>query len=309
MTTKKQVAILLCTHQGQRFLCEQLTSIENQTHSRWKVWASDDASNDKTKKILREFQNRASNSRISICKGPADGFVTNFLSMACKKNINADFFAFADQDDIWKPDKLERALRWFKSIPESEPALYCSRTELIDSSGKHIGFSPLFKKSPSFQNALIQNIGGGNTMVFNQSARELLITAGIHISVVSHDWWAYQLVTGAGGRVHYDAYPSLLYRQHETNLIGMNTTWTQRLKRIRLLFKGRFREWNDKHTHELHKLKDLLTSENRLILDLFIEGRQEKFLSRLYKLHKSGIYRQTRLGNLGLIAATLLKKL
>lgn len=299
----------MCTHQGQRFLCEQLTSIENQTHSGWKIWASDDASNDKTKKILRKFQNRSSNSRISICKGPADGFVTNFLTLACEANINADFYAFADQDDIWKPDKLERAIQWFNSIPESEPALYCSRTELIDSSGKHIGFSPLFKKKPSFQNALIQNIGGGNTMVFNKSARKLLITAGIRISVVSHDWWTYQLVTGAGGRVHYDSYPSLLYRQHETNLIGMNTSWSQRLKRICMLLKGRFREWNDHHTHELLKLKDHLTPENRLTLDLFIEGRQEKLLSRLHKLHKSGIYRQTLLGNLGLIAATLLKKL
>ena len=304
-----KVAILLCTHQGQRFLSEQLASFEYQTHTNWVLWASDDGSEDDTTEILQAFKNRFPNTQVFIINGPSDGFVSNFLSLACHQKIDADYFAYADQDDIWKPDKIERAIDHLINTPHNVPSLYCSRTELINASGDHIGFSPLFKKPPSFQNALIQNIGGGNTMVFNRSSRMLLIAAGDQAAVVSHDWWTYQLVSGVGGFVYYDSYPSLLYRQHENNLIGMNISWTSRFRRLSMLLQGRFREWNDRHTTELLKIKNILAQENQTTLEAFIQGRQSSFFQRLPKLHQSGIYRQTLLGNLGLFAAVALKKI
>lgn len=304
-----KVAILLCTYQGQRFLAEQLDSFENQTHVNWEVWASDDASDDKTHQILGEYKDRWVDDRISIYDGPIKGFVANFLSLTCKTGISADYFAYADQDDIWKAEKLERAIRWLETVPESIPALYCTRTELIDAQGRHIGFSPLFNKPPSFKNALMQNIGGGNTMVFNNAARNLIIMAGNQVSVVTHDWWVYQLVSGAGGQVYYDPYPSVHYRQHGNNLVGMNATWSARFKRICMLWQGRFRDWNDRNISELEKLGDILSPQSKTTLKLFAQARQKSLFSRLYQLHRSGIYRQTLLGNLGLVAAAVFKKL
>ncbi len=304
-----KVAILLCTHQGQRFLTEQLDSFENQTHTNWEVWASDDASDDKTHQILCEFKARCEDGRISIHDGPTKGFVANFLSLTCKTGISANYFAYADQDDIWTAEKLERAIRWLKTVPESIPALYCTRTELIDAQGRHIGFSPLFSKLPSFKNAIMQNIGGGNTMVFNNAARNLVIMAGDQVSVVMHDWWVYQLVSGAGGQVYYDPYPSVRYRQHSNNLVGMNASWSARFKRICMLWQGRFRDWNDRNISELEKLEDILSPQSKATLELFAKARQKPLFSRLYQLHQSGIYRQTLLGNLGLIVAAVFKKL
>jgi hypothetical protein len=52
--------------------------------------------------------------------------------------------------------------------------VYCSRTILVDVNGNQIGCSPLFTKKPSFANALVQSIAGGNTMVFNKKARDLI---------------------------------------------------------------------------------------------------------------------------------------
>ena len=307
--SQSQVAILICTHQGQRFLAEQLESFKKQTHSNWCLWASDDASDDETRKILFQFQDEIGFKQVSIIDGPIAGFCANFLSLVCNVEIQADFYAYSDQDDYWKSDKLERALKFLQSIPTSTPALYCTRTELVDATGKHIGFSPLFRKPAIFKNALMQNVGGGNTMVFNEAARLLLIKAGSSVQVVTHDWWTYQLISGAGGIVFYDSYPSLFYRQHENNLVGMNATWAARLKRIRMLWQGRFREWNSINIEELKKLDDLLTPENKKTLELFEQARSKPLLLRLKEMKKSGVYRQTLLGNLGLIAAIFFKKL
>lgn len=303
------VAILLCTHQGQRFLQEQLDSFSDQTHKNWKVWVSDDASDDRTLEILAHFQKKVGADRFFILSGPNTGFCTNFLSLACNEAIEADFYAYSDQDDYWKSDKLERALKFLQSVPKLTPALYCSRTELVDAHGKHIGFSPLFKKPANFKNALMQNVGGGNTMVFNEAARLLLMKAGVGVQVVTHDWWAYQLISGAGGDVFYDPYPSLFYRQHENNLVGMNSTWSARFKRIKMLWGGRFKNWNDSNIAVLHELQHMLTPENLETFERYVRARQMSLIPRLIHLKRIGIYRQTVFGNLGLIAAAIFRKI
>jgi hypothetical protein len=180
---------------------------------------------------------------------------------------------------------------------------------LVDASDNEIGLSPLFSKPPSFANALIQNIGGGNTMVFNNAARSLLRDAGENIPVVTHDWWAYMVVTGCGGQVFYDSMPTLRYRQHDSNLVGMNTSWPARFKRIYMLWQGRFRSWNDGNVAALRKLQNKLTPENQEILESFTRARELPLFSRLISLKRCGIYRQTLLGNLGLIFATVFKKI
>src|SRR5476651_1484841 len=238
-----KVAILLCTYQGQRYLAEQLASFEIQYHSNWSVWASDDGSKDDTRAILAAYQEKWPKGSLHVLSGPAEGFAANFVSLTCNDLVEADLYAYSDQDDIWEADKLARAVQWLQSLPADVPGLYCSRTRIVDADNNEIGLSPLFSKSPGFANALMQNIGGGNTMVFNNSARQLLRDAGENRSVVTHDWWAYMLVAGCGGQVFYDPEPTLRYRQHRGNLVGTNSSWVSRFKRIRMLFQGCFRQW------------------------------------------------------------------
>ena len=171
------------------------------------------------------------------------GVCANFLSLATDPAIDADYFAFSDQDDVWYKDKLQRALTWLVTVPDDVPALYCGRTELVSNDGRSYGFSPLFTRPIAFRNALIQSLGGGNTMVFNKAAKRLLETTG-RLDVVLHDWWMYQLVSAVGGAIRYDPQPALKYRQHPDNLIGSNRGWRARLVRIRMMLSGRFRDWN-----------------------------------------------------------------
>jgi len=304
-----KVAVLLCTYHGQQYLSEQLDSIEGQTHGNWEVWASDDGSEDDTHTILERYRSKWGEERISIHYGPAEGFVSNFLSLVCKADIQAECYAFSDQDDIWEPDKLQRAVEWLSSVPKDVPALYCSRTRLVDAENRDLGLSPLFSRPPSFGNALIQNIGGANTMVFNDAARRLIREVGENVEVVSHDSWTYMVVTGCGGKVKYDAYPSLRYRQHGNNVVGTNSTWAARRVRIRMLWQGHLRTWNDRHLVALQRLHSHLTPESRYTLELLARARKRSLVPRLIGLKKSGIYRQTLLGNLGLLAAAIFKKI
>jgi glycosyltransferase involved in cell wall biosynthesis len=304
-----RVAILLCTYRGQHYLAEQLDSFAAQSHDNWEVWASDDGSEDGTHSILKAYKNRWDAGRLSIHLGPAEGFAANFLSLTCNASIDADYYAYSDQDDVWEVDKLARALQWLEGVSADVPALYCSRTRLVDANNNEIGVSPLFTKAPGFANALIQNIGGGNTMVFNNAARELLREAGENKSVITHYWWACMVVTGCGGQVFYDSKPTLRYLQHGDNLVGMNCNWAARLKRIRMLFQGRFKHWNDCNISALRTLEHRLTPENREILQRFVDAWGMSLIPRLIHPKRSGIYRQTLLGNIGLVAAAILWKI
>lgn len=309
ISSAKTVAILLCTYQGQRFLREQLDSIATQSYQNWTVWASDDGSVDGTREILEQYSQKWGPDRLVLDRGPSEGFVANFLTLACKTTVNADFYAFADQDDIWESDKLSKALATLLKVPEGVAGLYCGRTRLVDEQNREIGYSPLFRRKPSFNNALVQSIAGGNTMVFNAATRSLLLQAEAGVEVASHDWWAYLLVSGCGGTVFYDARPTIRYRQHDDNLVGSNGEWSARLMRIRWLLKGRFRIWSDQHVAALQKVRDRMTPENKYVFDFFTNSRQKWLLPRLIGLKKCKLYRQTFFGNIGLCVAAIMNKI
>lgn len=304
-----KVAILLCTYHGQRYLAEQLDSFQAQSHSNWEVWASDDGSKDDTHAILEAYQQKWPADRISIHFGPTEGFAANFLSLTRKADIDADYYAYSDQDDIWEPDHLSRALDWLKTVPANTPALYSSRTRYISEDGFHLGFSTLFKRPPSFRNALVQSIAGANTMVFNRAARLLLKKTPSQLDIVSHDWWAYLLVSGCDGRIFYDPYPGVRYRQHGSNIAGQNITVLAKLLRVQALLNGRLMKWNEINLNALNKMAPYLTEKNREMLSFFCKALCGSVFSRIYNLYRSGVYRQSLGGNLGLLFAAMLRKL
>jgi glycosyltransferase involved in cell wall biosynthesis len=304
-----QVAILLCTYNGAEFLSAQLDSIERQTHTRWVIHASDDGSSDETLEILQSYQKRLGEDRLVIYAGPQQGFARNFMSLTNNSMIHADYFAFCDQDDVWFADKLARSLKCLTDAPSDVPALYCSRTRLVDALGQVIGFSPLFTKKPSFRNALVQSMAGANTMMLNSAARILLAKIPNDAYVVSHDWLAYLLVSGCGGEVFYDPEPTLDYRQHGTNLMGSNITMASCWVRIRAMFSGTFSAWNRHNLYAISSSYQQLTNHNKMVLGIFRQVREDSFFKRIYLLRKAGLYRQTIIGNAGLVLATIIRKI
>jgi len=303
------VAILLCTFNGGRFLPAQLASFADQTWHDWRLFASDDGSKDDTLSTLSGYQQTFGPERMQVRNGPRQGFVVNFLSLVCDPSISADYFAYSDQDDVWEPEKLARAIEVLQQIPSHIPAMFGSRTRLIDYDGRVFGLSPLFPHKPGFRNALVQSIAGGNTMVFNAAAREHLIAGGARLDLPGHDWWTYLVTTAVGGHVHYEPTPLVRYRVHPGNVMGSNAGFLNHAHRLQMVARGRFREWIDHNIAALKPLRSRMTPENRAAFDLFCDARNRPFIGRQIGLLQTGIYRQTALGNLGLIAASLLKLL
>jgi glycosyltransferase involved in cell wall biosynthesis len=306
---KPLIGIVMCTFNGGKFLQGQLDSISHQSYQYWKLYVSDDGSNDDTLEILSKFASQCAPGQVIIFDGPRHGFAKNFLSMLAREEVVGDFIAFSDQDDVWLEDKLEYALNTLQVLSEKIPALHCSRTNFIDENSCVLGSSTLFAKPPSFPNALVQSIGGGNTMMINKATLNILRPLSSSANVFSHDWWIYLVVTALGGSVIYTPKPLVLYRQHSQNVMGMNTSLSQKWRRIRMLWSGDFRRWNDLNILDLQALYPQMDSSIKLSFDNFIQGRQKGLLGRLYLMKKSGIYRQTLLGNLGLLFAVVFNKI
>ena len=303
------IAILMCAYQGAVHLPDQLNSIGGSQHTDWQLWVSDDGSTDDTLSVLDCYRQRWGADRLTVVPGPQAGFAANFKSLTCRPEIDADYFAWADQDDVWEPEKLQRALAWLQSVPVDVPALYGTRTLLTDAAGQPVGLSPLFTRQPDFASSLVQCIAGCNTMVFNRAARELFMQACAQGDAVPPDWLMYVLVSACGGRVHYDPWPSVRYRQHGRNLSGTNLSLRGRWQRARLLMAGEFGGWVDANLERLAQVRHRMTPDNVAILERFVQARQKPLLGRLIGLWRSGIRRQTALGNVGLAVAVLFNKL
>jgi glycosyltransferase involved in cell wall biosynthesis len=304
------VVIFLGTYNGERFLSQQLDSLEAQTHTNWVLIVSDDGSKDATLDILLKYQAKWPQGKMTIRKGPRKGFCHNFLSLACDSQIKADYYAFCDQDDVWLPTKLTVALDNIQNNQKNgEGYVYCGRTTYVDENLQVVGCSPLFSYPRSFRNALIQSIAGGNTMVFNQTAKEYLEKAGA-VDHPAHDWWVYQLVTGVGGTVYYDPLPQILYRQHEEALVGGNGSILDALERVwRLFFKDQLKIWGNMNIAALFLVKPMLHQGNQETLELYAKMRNSNLGDRLRLLEVAGLYRQTWPGTISLILASLFKKI
>lgn len=302
----KSVAVLLSTYNGERFLLEQLDSIFAQKDVDVFVVVSDDGSQDKTLSILKTYQEKFGSDRLSIRQGPQKGFAANFMSMVCDASIQADYFAFSDQDDVWDEDKLARALSMITGVSEEKPVLYCGRTRLINEAGQEIGFSPLFKRPPSFGNALVQNIGGGNTMLFNKVARDYL--SETKMPVPFHDWWAYILISGLGGVVLCDTHSKMSYRQHGDNLSGSNRGMAAKFSRFLRLLNNDLCRYSHLNIEALKLVRGSLASDAQKAFGEFCRVHDGMLFVRIKAFFRSGIHRQTFMQNIALFIAVLLKK-
>ncbi|MEO6396598.1 MAG: glycosyltransferase family 2 protein [Devosia sp.] len=285
------VLVLIATYNGLRFLPQQLESIHGQSIGPIDLLISDDGSQDGTSTYLAAYRARWTRGRAVLTKGPGQlNPAANFRHLILGAYPEADFVAYSDQDDVWFPEKLEIATGHLAGA--EGPALFCSRTALIDVDGKEIGMSALQARPPAFRNALVQSIAGGNTMVMNSAALRLMQEACRRTSFASHDWWTYQVVAGAGGKVIYSSNPTVFYRQHDENAVGANLGWRARFVRLKSLAKGRYRGWNDQNLAALDLCEDLLTPASRAAKEHFKRARRGPLWRRISSLIRSGVYRQ-----------------
>jgi glycosyltransferase involved in cell wall biosynthesis len=299
----------MCTFNGEDFLEEQLDTIERQDYKNWTLFVNDDGSRDKTLDILKVYQKKWGVKKLIIRRGPQKGFCQNFLQIINDKKISADLYFLSDQDDVWMPHKLSHAIKKTSKLDPTKPILYCARTTYVSSNAKKIlGESDLFLKPPSFKNALIQSLAGGNTMAFNNHLKKVMQKYP-KVNVVSHDWWLYIMNELVGGKTFYDPESTTLYRQHARSLIGANTGFLAKMKRLRMLLGGTYRRYNAIHLEAFNRLSIETVKTNIDLIDQFLIMRDKRIVARWQMIKSLGIYRQTWEGHLALYLGAILRKL
>lgn len=302
------ITILMAVFNGAPHLHEQMTSFAMQNGVTWSLIASDDGSTDNSRAIIEDFASHYP-GQVRIIDGPGMGAAENFRHLLRNLPADAEYAAISDQDDVWLPEKLGRAHEALAAA-DNGPALYCSRVQICDDDLNTAGLSRYFPRPPSFANALVQNMAGGNTIVLNRAAIDLALAADAEAGpIVMHDWWLYQILTGAGGQVIHDRRPGLLYRQHSRNAMGTNAGLMAKLERARLLLRGGFNSWNDTNIRALSASAHRFQLRNRVTLRSFQKMRESKLPLRLAWFAKSGVHRQSRIGQAALWLAVLLRRI
>tara|TARA_R110002020_G_scaffold358985_2_gene571731 strand:- start:59 stop:976 length:918 start_codon:yes stop_codon:yes gene_type:complete len=289
-----RVTIALCTRNGAAHLRAQLDSYAAQSHGDWDLWVSDDGSTDATREILSDFAARHGAGRsIRILDGPQQGVAANFLSLLCHPDLPAQPVALSDQDDLWLPEKLSLGLR---DLAGETPTLYGAQSIHVDSDLTPIGRS-LGGGVPSFGNALVQNIVSGHSAMLNAAALGLVRRAGVPVGIPYHDWWLYQLITGAGGTVVVRPDAVLLYRQHGDNAMGSHQGVRATLTRLRQVFGTTFGGWVMANVRALRET-GVMTSASETVLNA-LETHKTPF-ARLRSFRRHRLVRQGRLGTAAL---------
>ena len=214
-----KVLVLMSTYNGERFLEEQLDSILSQEDVNVSLLVRDDGSKDNTCQILSDYALKHQNIELKLCENV--GFVKSFselVKMAVTLDIDADYYAFADQDDIWMPQKLAMACSVLAMKDNSKPNLFTSNSMQIDAEGRelelfHKGPEPKFRKG----NVLVFGTEQGCSMVFNRKAVE--IYSEHEPSLTWHDRWLYHICYFLGS-VTYNHQPLFYYRRHEKNALA-----------------------------------------------------------------------------------------
>jgi hypothetical protein len=293
------VAILLSTHNGERYLNDQLVSFTAQTHPDWMIYWRDDASADGTPALMEAFAATVPAGRcISAPSGGRLGATGSFLSLLrVALRGRAACFAFSDQDDVWLPDKLAHGVAILGTLPPDRPGLYfCART-LVDASLRPVGQVLAPRRLPGFPAALTQNVAPGCCMMLNRAAAEL-IDAGPVPDGVWHDWWAYLVVSAHAGLVAGGDTPDILYRQHDDNLVGEPRSFWHRTAGAARRGRGPFMSLFWRQITALQAGPVALPDHTRAVLGAIERARNGGLSARLQALRIPGFVRQTPAENL-----------
>jgi glycosyltransferase involved in cell wall biosynthesis len=283
---KPTVDVLLATFNGARYLEEQLDSLDRQEDVNVRVWANDDGSVDETLTILNKWEARGLIKEIS--KTPRVGSTRAFLSLL-SVHTDSEFVAFCDQDDIWHPKKLAIQLL---NIVNDKPGCVISQRLFVDSSGTVIGASKKLRKSPSFENAMIENIAPGNTILMNNQAINL-INRFQGPPVKHYDSWIYLLLTYFG-KVDYVDQPLVRYRIHDENNIG-----------LRKYHLGIFLDSAENFLNQVRFLReiteiDLPQDKKPTLVDLISISDEKSKVHKVFLIFKLSIERQRRIDKVGM---------
>lgn len=221
-----RIDILLATCNGTCFLPVLLDSVLHQTYTDWHLIISDDHSTDGTADLIENYR-KLHPDQISIIKSNVrlGSGKANFFFLL--EHTDAKYVAFCDQDDYWKPNKLQKSFEEMKRLEKTygqiTPLLTYTDLEVVDKdlhvmNHSFYSYANLSPDRRELRNLLIQNVFTGCTMLINRTLADLAKQKQLD-SIIMHDWWI-ALIAAAFGKIGYVSESTIQYRQHEHNTLG-----------------------------------------------------------------------------------------
>lgn len=288
-----KVNILMATYNGEKFLAQQIESIQKQTFKEWNLLIRDDGSSDKTCDIIRNFT--AKDSRIRFINENEHhnlGVIKSFFTLVNYEV--ADFYFFSDQDDVWLPEKLSVSLEAAKHKASDVPLLVYTDLKVVNQELNILQDSMIRAQSHHANTTLLpeltENTVTGGTMMINHALAEKWFTPN---DILMHDWFLALLAASLGEIIYLDL-PTQLYRQHDNNVLGARTM-DKRFKILREGPKSIFtRYWKLIHDSQkqasliVDKYGDIMTANDLELIKCFIKIDKRPFMTRLRWLWKYG---------------------
>lgn len=270
-----RLAVLMATYNGQTYLQAQIDSILDQkTDIPFDLIVRDDGSTDDTVQILETYQEKG---LLTYYTGKNLGAARSFIDLLCS-NPGYAYYAFADQDDVWEPGKLNKGLQAVS--PVSGPALYCTNAALVDSQLQSLGRNT-HREKPTYNLVSVLCLAScaqGCTSVFNKALAQVIQGRSIPDVFIMHDSLVTCLCALIDGTIIYDHDASMQYRMHGSNVFGMVTA-KQSLIRV---LKSRWQEITTKPKISmyaqansiLNTYKDLISEKNQILCKTVIDAEK-----------------------------------
>lgn len=243
---EKKTAVLLATYNGARYIREQIESIYAQTYGDWMIYVHDDGSTDGTREILAEYA-KEKNNFVVLDYPSQKGAANNFFSLL--ERVDADYYFFADQDDVWMNEKMSVCMKRMDSIETAKgdiPVLVCCDVMVADddmniissSLWQYSGTHPEFLTN--FNEAAASPFVTGCTMLINKRSKEVVEWNKVRYATM-HDAFITLCVLKKNGVVSPVFESLMYYRQHGDNTLGAysssNNSMIYKLKHVSSLIK------------------------------------------------------------------------
>jgi hypothetical protein len=303
------VQVLLATHNGERFLHEQIDSILNQDYPSVRILARDDASTDGTLAILSRYAEQSPERFAVLPDGePSGGAQWNFLRLM--QASDAPHICFADQDDLWLPDKISRSMRAMHDLEASYgtdvPLLVFSDLRVVNEELRTLRESYWANERiraddiNRLPRLLQHNVVTGCTATLNRALVNLALRMPPEAPM--HDYWI-ALIASAMGHATPLKETTVLYRQHGGNVVGAtDKSSPAELVQRAMISNGRRAQWITQQRTAAAFLRvygNELPAAKRAVLERYLEcGSARSGWTRVRILFGHGFLRRGLLRNL-----------
>lgn len=303
------VAIVMTTYNGEKYVKDQINSILASVYQDFELFIYDDGSKDNTMPILRDLENQ-NPSKVHVFQNEVNlGVTINFLNAFSRTTM--DYIMFCDQDDFWKPNKIALTLKRMRhmeaQISKETPLAVFTDASVVDEKLKIVNNSffcsnHLNPKKSDLAHLLMENKLIGCTVMVNAALRKILQSNRLPDKAKYHDWWI-ALVAAAFGKIGFVNESTLLYRQHEGNVVGGAGFLAYLQNRLSSLQdqKESVQILIRQADEFLTLYGEQLSGEKREVIQNFVALNQLKFMKKRSVLIQNGYLKTGFIRNVGLL--------